>query len=343
MAKRLLIIFLVNLSLLNASGQIGGEYTYQFLELTNSARMAALGGKHAASSDFSDLSLPFYNPALLHPEMSNSFLASYVNYLSDINYGYVSYARSFEGIGNFALGMHYLNYGKFRETNTIGEFTGAGFSAAEYALNIIYSYSIQRWRIGATFKPLLSKFENYQSVGIAGDVGISYVNSTGLSSVGLVARNFGTQLTTYYTDGKKESIPFNLMAGLYKKLQYAPVAFSVTLQNLTNWDLANPEPEPGISETDEFSDIYERSEGFGKQIMRHTLFGIELLPVKAFVIRAGYNYQRRQELKFSEKLSTTGLSVGFGVKVKKFRFDFASSRYHLAGSSNTFSFAINLN
>jgi len=70
---------------------------------------------------------------------------------------------------------------------------------------------------------------------------------------------------------------------------------------------------------------------------------VEILPSDNFSIRAGYNFQRRQELKFDERLSTVGFSLGFGLKVKRFRLDFATSRFHLAGSSNLFSLAINLN
>jgi len=77
--------------------------------------------------------------------------------------------------------------------------------------------------------------------------------------------------------------------------------------------------------------------------MRHVILGVEILPSDNFTLRAGYNYQRRQELKFDDRLSTVGFSLGFGIKIKRFRFDFATSRFHLAGSSNLFSLAINLN
>ena len=77
--------------------------------------------------------------------------------------------------------------------------------------------------------------------------------------------------------------------------------------------------------------------------MRHAVLGVEILPSDNFSIRAGYNYQRRQELKFDERLSTVGFSMGFGLKIKRFRLDFATSRFHLAGSSNLFSLVINLN
>ena len=327
-------------SFFTSTAQIGGESTYQFLELTNSARVAALGGTQIALHDTTDLNLPYCNPALLHKAMDNRILVNYVNYLTDINYGYASYAKTYNGIGNFALGMHYINYGEFREATELGELTGNNFTAAEYALNIIYSNNYKRLKYGANLKPILSSFESYQSFGIAADLGISFVSKTGLTNVALVASNIGTQITTYYDNGNREKIPFNLQAGLSRRLKHAPLIFSITLQNLSNWDLANPEPDPN---SDNEISIFERDESFGKQIMRHTVLGVEILPSKNFILRAGYNYQLRQELKFDDNLSTVGFSFGFGVKVKRFRLDYANTRFHLAGSSNLFSLAINLN
>jgi len=291
MKRKIYLFIFFCFSVLAGKAQIGGEYTYQFLELTNSARIAALGGTQIAILDSSDLNLAYNNPSLLHKEMANRVLVNYVNYLTDINYGYVSYAKSFEGIGNFAVGMHYINYGKFDEATETGELTGATFNAAEYALNLIYSNNYKRLNYGINIKPILSSFESYQSVGIAADLGVNFSSKGGNTTVAMVARNIGTQITTYYENGNRESIPFNFL----------------------------------------------------KQSMRHLILGIELLPSENFILRVGYNYQRRQELMFEEKASLVGFSTGFGIKIKRFRLDYGISRFHLAGSSNLFSLSINLN
>ncbi len=330
----ILFVFIIFLG----KAQIGGESTYQFLELTNSARMAALGGNQIALNDSTDLNLSYNNPAALQKTMENMLVVNYVNYLADINYGYVSYARSYDSIGNFAVGMHYINYGNFLEATKEGDLTGNEFSAAEYALNIIYSNQYKRLRYGANLKPILSSLESYRSFGIALDLGASIATKDNLTNVALVARNIGTQISTYYQDGNREPIPFDLQAGISRRLQHAPVILSLTLQHLNHWDLADSDKD----ETFDIS-INNPDESLAKQFMRHAILGVELLPSENFVIRAGYNYQRRQELKFDDKVSTVGMSLGFGVKVKRFRFDFATSRYHLAGSSNLFSLAINLN
>ena len=338
MKPKYLFVLLLCFSFLSGKSQIGGEKTYQFLELTNSARVAALGGNQVAINDSTDLNLPFHNPALLHKEMQKSVLVNYVNYFADVNYGYASYSKSYDSVGNFALGMHYINYGDFREATETGQLTGNNFTAAEYALNIIYSNRYKRLRYGANIKPILSIFESYQSFGIAVDLGVSLSSKNGLTTVALVGRNIGTQITTYYEDGNREPLPVDLQAGISSRLQYAPVILSFTLQHLNHWDLSYYEPE----EDEDISAIFEREESFGKQFMRHVVLGVELLPSDNFIIRAGYNYQRRQELVFEDRLSTVGFSLGAGIRINRFRLDFATSRFHLAGSSNLFSLAINL-
>lgn len=339
MRQKYYFVILFCFAMLTGKAQIGGESTYQFLELTNSARIAALGGNHVAIFDTTDLNLPYHNPAALHQAMGNKVLVNYVNYLADINYGYVSYAKSYEGIGNFALGMHYINYGDFKEATEFGELTGNYFKAAEYALNIIYSNHYKRLNYGATLKSILSSFESYQSVGIAADFGLSFASKNNYTNVSIVARNAGAQITTYYDDAEREKIPFNLQAGISTKLKHAPVVLALNLEHLNNWTLATREP----GKDEDILSYLEREEGFGKQIIRHMVFGVELLPSENFILRAGYNYQRRQELKFEDRASTVGFSGGFGIKIKRFRLDYAIARYHLAGSSNLFSLSINLN
>lgn len=321
-----------------AKAQIGGESTYQFLELTNSARIAALGGNQVAIADSTDLNLPYHNPASLHQSMGDKILVNYVNYLSDINYGYASFAKSFDSIGNFALGVHYINYGKFDEATELGELTGSTFKAAEYAFYLIYSNNYKRLRYGATLKPVLSSFESYQSFGLAADLGLSFASKGKFTNLSLVARNIGGQITTYYDTGEHENIPFNLQAGISQRLRHAPILLSLNMQYLNHWDLGN-----AVEDDIETIGFYEQEEGLGKQIMRHLVWGVEILPSENFIIRAGYNYQRRQELKFNDRAAMVGFSAGFGLKIKRFRLDYAISQYHLAGSSNLFSLTTNIN
>ncbi len=336
MTKYLFLLIVLALGSLKGFSQIGGEYTYDFLNLTNSARMAALGGNQIALNDSLDLNVSYNNPSLLSPDMSNSLVLNYVGYFAGINYGYAAYSFRTPLPGNFAVGMHYINYGNFDEALANGEKTGATFSAAEYALNLIWSNSYGHLNYGINLKPIFSSFENYQSIGIAADLGVSLFSKNRLAVTSLVARNIGTQITTYYSGAEKESIPFDLQFGFSQKLQHAPIRLAATLQHLQKWNLSKPV-------TDNTStDVTASEDNVTKKFMRHLVLGVELLPSPNFTIRAGYNYQIRQEMRLAEKMSTVGFSWGFGFRISRFAVSYGSARYHLAGSTNLISVAINL-
>ncbi|MBV5315869.1 MAG: type IX secretion system protein PorQ [Prolixibacteraceae bacterium] len=336
MRRLLFLIILQAIIFPRAFSQIGGESTYDFLTLTNSARMAALGGNQIAINDSLDLNVSYNNPSLLRPEMKNMLALNYVDYFAGVNYGYAAYSFSTPLPGNFAVGMHYINYGKFIEALPNGERTGATFNAAEYALNIIWSHEYNRFTYGINLKPILSSFESYQSIGFAADLGLSYFSKNRQTVAALVARNIGTQITTYYDGAERESIPFDLQFGVSKRLQHAPIRLAATLQHLQKWDLAKPVEDNSGTTT------VLKEENFTKKFMRHMVLGVEILPSPNFTIRAGYNHQIRQELRLDEKMSTVGFSWGFGFRISRFHINYGSARYHLAGASNIISVALNL-
>jgi hypothetical protein len=296
-----------------------------------------LGGNQVAINDSTDLNVSYNNPSLLKADMKNQLALNYVGYFAGINYGYAAYSFGTPLPGNFAVGIHYINYGSFIEALETGEKTGATFGAAEYAFNLIWSNSYNRFTYGINLKPILSSFENYQSIGIAADLGLTYYSKNQHTTIALVARNAGTQLKTYYDGAERETIPFDLQLGISQKLAHAPIRFAATLQHLQKWDLAKPTEDNTGTTT-----IYTE-DNFTKKLMRHAVLGVELLPSPNFTIRAGYNYQLRQEMKLDEKMSTVGFSWGFGFRVKRFQINYGSARYSLAGSSNLISVAINLN
>ncbi len=340
-------IYLISLILIfcfkPAHCQVGGRYTYDFLNLTNSARVASLGGKVISISD-ADLNLSFHNPSLLTPEMDQMMVFNYVNYFSDIQYGYFSYSRNYSQIGSFAAGIHYINYGNFIAADETGAITGS-FSAAEYSLNLIYSRSIDSlFRVGVNLKPILSSLESYTSFGLALDLGINYTSREGNFSTGLVLRNIGFQLKAY-NQGKHEPLPFEILFGASQKLKHAPFRFIFTAQHLERYKISPQETEETADNQNAIYDSEQAKNGieeFGDNMMRHFLLGLEFNPIDVFTIRFGYNYQRRQELQIPTKVSTVGFSWGFGLNLQKFQLSYARATYHLSGASNHFSLAIKL-
>jgi len=335
--RNLLIATLLMMST-SAFSQFGGNGVYQFLNLTTTARVNALGGNQVGLNDTLEAGLAYYNPAFLHPSMNQQLVANYVNYIADINAGYVLYAFDKPTIGTFAAGVHYLNYGNFIEADEEGNQQGT-FTAADYALNLIYNRSLTaNIRAGLNLKPIYSKYETYSSFGLAADLGISYVDSAGLFSAGFVLRNMGTQLTTYSKGdlSEKEPVPFDFQIGFSQKLAHAPFRFSLTLQQLTNWNLTDKSTWD-FDHKDEDDYIAGETDTALRQFMRHTVWGVEFLPSENVIIGVGYNYQRRRELAYSVNPGAVGFSGGITIKVNRFRFSYAVSQYHLAGLSNNFS------
>jgi len=342
MRKHLLSIFILFLSI-HSYSQFGGNSTYDFLNLASSARVNALGGTQVGIIDSTELSLSFYNPATLMPGANNQVSLNYIDFVADINIGYISYARYMDKIGTFAAGIQYINYGKFDEALENGTLTGNSFTCADYALSLIYSRRIwNNFTAGINLKPIYSSYETYNSFGIAADLGISYVDSLGLFSAGLVFKNIGTQITTYQylTAGVREPLPFDVQIGFSQRLGHAPFRFSATLNQLFNWKLTDKSTwdydNQGVNDN-----LSGSSDNIVRQFMRHVILGAEFVPSKNFSLGVGYNFQRKRELSVSSDPGAVGLSGGVNIKISKFRLSYAIACYHLSGISNTFSVGFN--
>jgi hypothetical protein len=300
------------------------------LNLTHSGLVSSLGGTNVSISG-NDLNLAYHNPALLNSSMEKTLALNYVNYFAGINYGLAMYSRTYKNVGNFAGGLTYLNYGSFTEADANGIITG-DFSAAEYAFSMIYSREIDTlFSFGVNFKPVLSHLEKYTSFGFAFDIGASYHNPGNLFSTGLVIKNVGYQLTTYAGE-HRQNLPFQIQAGVSQRLAHAPFRFSLTVNHLEKFNLTHEYKDPASN----VSNSPEASE-FSENVLRHIILGIELIPHKNIYFSGGYNYQRRRELEVDSKVSTVGLSWGFGIKTTWLDLEFGRATYHLAGSSNAVS------
>jgi hypothetical protein len=331
MIRKTAYIILFSLTVTLSSGQTGGDNVYEFLNLTHSGLVSSLGGVNVSLRS-GDLNLAYNNPALLNLDMNKSLVINYVNYFAGINYGMTMYARSFPGTGNFAAGITYLNYGSFKETDESGNITGT-FSAAEYALSLIYSRDIDSlFSIGANLKPILSHLEKYTSFGFALDIGAAYHSRNNLFSAGLVIKNAGLQITTYAGE-THEKLPFEIQAGVSQRLAHAPFRFSLTLRHLERFDLTNKYESTSNTGVSTGTEIPKTSDFF-ENALRHMVIGTELIPHKNFYISAGYNYQRRRELQIDSRASTVGFSWGFGINTSILSIGFGRATFHLAGASN---------
>ncbi len=338
MQKKILFSFFLFITTL-ASAQIGGRYTYQFLNLISSPRQAALGGKVITNYD-KDVNQALFNPATINYTMDNQLSVNYVNYLGDVNYGSAAYAYTWDRrVQTFHAGVTYVSYGQFDGYDEEGNATGS-FTGNEVALSMGYAYNIP-WtdiHIGASAKFINSKLEQYNSFGGAVDLGIMYINEELEFNVALVARNLGLQFTTYA--GVQEQLPFELILGLSQKLEHVPIRWHVTFENLQEWNIAFANPNRAEQSIE--GGVTEEKVTFFKNLIRRTIVGMELFPDKGFNIRLGYNFRRGEELKIIDQRNFSGITAGFGLRINKLKFDYTYARYAIAANTSMFGVTINL-
>lgn len=329
-------IFLVFFT--SVSAQVGSS-VYSFLELPVSSRIAALGGTNVSSPE-NDLNFAFRNPALLTVANHQQLSLSMANYLADIQFGTAMYGFTVNKKNNFSIGVQYIDYGSFRETDELNNEYDT-FGAKDMALYVIYSRALtDKINVGGTFKPIYSVFERYTSYGVAVDAGISYSNPDKYFSAGLVLRNAGTQLKGYYRneDGQHyEALPFEIQAGITKKLNHAPFRLSLTLHNLQRFNLNYLSSDLLIENATATNDI-----SFVDMAFRHAIFGVEFVPGKNFYLAASYNHRRHSELKMPGFKSAAGFSFGGGLKIYKFNVGFGTSTFQAGNVAYQFSIATSL-
>ncbi len=343
--RKLFLFFCITIFSVSAFAQVGGNNTYEFLNLPISARVTALGGNLISTRDH-DLNVSFVNPALLTDSMNNNVAMSYINYFAGVNYGYAAFAKNIKKDHNISAGIHYLNYGSFVRADEIGNTAGT-FTANEMSLNLSYArpFLDSNLTIGTTLKTIYSGLESYTSMGSAVDLGLVYIMPQRNFTVAAMIKNAGYQWKPY-VKGNREKLPFEIQIGMSKKIKHAPFRISAVYENLEKWDLTFHDPSnPKITVDPATGAAVDQTKFklFGDKLMRHIVLGTEFIITKNFFLRVGYNYQRRKELKVPEKRGMTGFSFGFGFRIYKFHISYGRAVYSLAGASNNFSVSFDIN
>ncbi|MCX7550461.1 type IX secretion system protein PorQ [Xanthomarina sp. F2636L] len=338
MIKRFTLVLLMLLSTF-AFAQVGGETTYQFLNLVASPRQAALGGKVFTNVDY-DVTQGLTNPATINPEMDNQIALNYTSYLGGISYGTAAYAYTWDRrTQTFHMGVNYINYGSFDGYDENGNSTGS-FTGNEAALSFGYATQLgySNFYVGGNVKLITSKLEQYNSFGAALDAGLIYINEDLEFQATLVVRNAGIQITTYA--GLNEPLPLEIAFGMSQTLEHVPIRWHLTFENLQKWPISVA--NPARAETDLEGNQTQEEVGFFNNVLNHTIIGAEIFPEGAFNIRLGYNFRRGQELKIVDQRNFSGISAGFGLKLNKLRFSFTHARYTSAANANFFGLQLDL-
>ncbi len=303
---------------------------YQSLQLPSGARNAALGGKIISLSD-GDITQFVHNPASLDSVENTDVALSFSPYFAGVNQFVGQFYLPLESIDGLAIGLSYLDYGDFIETDASGT-PGETFGGSDYLITIGKSHRIGSFSVGANIKLAHSAIEAYAATALLMDIGGMYHYPKGDFNIGMVFKNFGFNVNNYFGSGPV-SLPFDVQIGASVKPAYMPVRFSITGYNLLEEDLVFRS-----SGNEQASRAVQNLDG----IFRRINIGAEFIFSQNVQFLLGYNHLRRQELSLEETGAGAGFSYGLKIGIKRFTFRYARSVYHASGGANFFTFQTNI-
>ncbi|MBI2620307.1 MAG: type IX secretion system protein PorQ [Ignavibacteriales bacterium] len=278
--------------------------TYDFLRLDMNARAAALNGSFVSMTD--DPNLLFYNPAALtsleYPRASVSFL----KHLLDVNAGAISYAQSYEDWGTFAAGIRFIDYGSFDRTDESMNVFGT-FGARELSFSVGWGYVVEEnLSAGAALEGIYSSIAGYRSAAAAGGLGVFYRIPSEMISVGASLLHIGTQLNSYAET--PEPLPLDLTVGITKRPEHLPVFLNLNFHKLN-----------------------ESHDSFLDRFTSFTV-GAEFLMSESLRLRIGFDNEKKRELKLGTSAGLAGFSLGGGLLIGDYVFDYSFNSYGKIGA-----------
>jgi hypothetical protein len=326
------VVLLIILCLpIKGYSQIGGQRSYEFLNIPANPRLTGLGGVNVSLAN-EDVNFAFSNPALNGDTLSGKVAFSYLDYFADVNVISTIYQHDFGKYGAWFFGITHVDYGDIDSYDNTGADLGS-FAANETLVIIGRSHTIGHFSTGASLKLINSNLAGYSSTAFAVDLGGVFTHPIKQFTAGLTLKNIGVVISDY-TESSDTKLPFDVQLGLSFKPEHMPLRFSLTGYNLRNGDIAyfNPSDVDGPNKNSDFDNV-----------LRHINIGAELLLSKNINLRFGYNHLIRQELKLAERAGGSGVSYGLMFRIKAFELAYSRGGYHAAGGSNSFSVTANTN
>jgi hypothetical protein len=281
-----------------------GKTGAQFLKLTPSARMAAMGNAFAGQAD--DVFAIYANPAGLSQLEKAEFAATYMKYFADVNYGYVGYASKLREAGVIGFGYSYLLVPDI-ERRDVDETMLGTFNASDISLSLAFAKKdavpgiLENVSLGAAVKIINSQIDNAAALTGAVDVGAMYSPMKDFSTA-LVLQNIGPGIRFREVT---DPLPLNLKLGLSCK----PVE-KLTL----NGDI------------DEYLNDNKFYAGLGG----------EYWPIRQLALRAGYRFGYDT----ASLGSIVGLSAGLGFRIWSMGLDYAFVPFGDLGDTHRVTFGI---
>jgi len=339
MKRSLWILFFLATIVHGRSQTIGGTSVFNFLRFSGSPQHTALGGDNI-SNQTDDIGMVFSNPSLLRENMHSAASFSFTSLYAGINNYQFQFAHNSGKLEtNFALGVHYLDYGTVAGTDASGNILG-DINPADYVVQLSASRKyLSRWSYGGTVKFIHSNYGIFRSSGMAVDLAVAYLDTASRLQASLVIANMGTQWRTY-SGGDKEELPFDLKLGISKRLVNAPLQFSITANRLHRFDVTYNDTafnnENGFEEPGKKFSI--------DNIFRHIVISTQVYIGQHLELTAGYNYLRRKELNVGSAANgMNGFSMGAGVLFRTLQIRYARAYYQSSRSFHQLGVNLQLN
>lgn len=332
MHKRITTLIFAFLLTGSAIAQLGGTNVYPFLTTPIAPRVAGAAGAVVANTE-DDVNFGRWNPALINPQMHGNMSLSLTTLTGGVLFGEGVYSHTFSKAGSFLAGIKYVNYGDFQQANPQAQVLGS-FTASDLAVQVGYGYVLDsNWQFGASLKLINSAYANYTSWGLATDLAAVYQIPRKRLALTVVLRNAGVQLASY--NGTRESLPLELNVGLSTRFEHVPLRLNLMFDNLQQWDLTYNDPN-NVTRDPITGEVVVVEETWINNFMRHVVLAAEIAPSKNFNIQLGYHFRRGFEMAVPTRRSSAGLTFGIGLRISKFRINYANTNMNVAGRMHHF-------
>lgn len=331
MRKFLLFVFTL-FFYCSSFAQIGRPQAFDFLNLSPSARVAALGGMQVSGAADSNAVITasnwFINPANQSGSAGQQLSLSYQPYYADVDYATLSYTRPAAAAGSWGIGVSYLSYGEMDSYDLTGQLLGT-FSSQEYALLINRTHQSGPFRMGVNAKFVASDIAGFGASALLFDLGGMFVHPRQDLSIGLSINNLGVLLDDY-SSFTQSRLPSDVRLGLAFKPRYMPFRLYLSGYYLLFHNQAY------------FSADNNEMPGYVNRILRHMSLGGELILGQKFFVLFGYNHLKGNTLQMEQFTGGAGLSLGLSLRLRFLQLDFSRAFYHVAGGVSHFTLTTDL-
>jgi len=336
--RRFLVILLMLYITPVGAQVLGGSSVFNFLRLSNTPQLTGLGGVNI-SQPSDDIGMTFNNPALFTPSMHTQVNAVFNDFYGGISVYHLSMGYQYEPLKtDLTWGLHFFNYGNTTETDAGGNVLGK-FRPVDWVMQVGASRSyLEKWRYGVNLKFISSNYGQYRSNGLAADVAVLYKDTAKGFTASFMVKNLGVQLKKYA--GEREELPFDLQAGITRRLSHAPFSFSLTAHRLHQFDILYN--DTAFSNSNGYP---SSPTGFSVgKLFDHLVLGTTVHVHAKLEFQAGYNFLRRRELRIGNGVNgLNGFSLGAAVLLDKLSLRYARAYYQAGSAYNQLGLNLPLN